>query len=69
MERHQDAPLGTHVFVSISLFLLALCIAWASYKVYDVPVRAYFTPLMEDAIFYYMGEPDALPVFKRHTPL
>ncbi len=21
------------------------------------------------AIFYYMGEPDALPVFKRHTPL
>ena len=29
----------------------------------------YFTPLMVDAIFYYMGEPDALPVLKRHTPL
>lgn len=29
----------------------------------------FFTPLMVDAIFYYIGEPDALPVFKRHTPL
>ncbi len=29
----------------------------------------YFTPQMMDAIFYYMGESDALPVFKRHTPL
>lgn len=29
----------------------------------------YFTPLMVDAIFYYIGEPDALPVLKRHTPL
>ena len=29
----------------------------------------YFTPLMVDAIFYYIGEPDALPVTKRHTPL
>lgn len=38
-ENHKDAPLGTHVFVAVSLFLLAVCIAWASYKVYDVPVR------------------------------
>ncbi len=29
----------------------------------------YLTPQMVDAIFYYMGEPDALSVFKRHTPL
>lgn len=29
----------------------------------------YFTPLMVDAIFYYMGEPDALPVMKRHASL
>ena len=29
----------------------------------------FFTPLMVDVIFYYMGEPDALPVFKKHPPL
>lgn len=36
---HKAAPLGTHVFVAVCLFLLAVSIAWAAYKLYDVPVR------------------------------
>ncbi len=36
---HPDAPLATHIAVSVSLFLVALAIAYASLKVYDEPVR------------------------------
>ncbi len=38
-DRHQDAPLGTHIFVGVSIFLLSIIVAYASYKLYDLPVR------------------------------
>lgn len=37
--RHPDAPLGTHIFIGVSIFFLALGIAYASLKLYDEPVR------------------------------
>ncbi len=36
---HKDTPLGVHIFVAVSIFLLSIGIAWAAYKLYDVPVR------------------------------
>ena len=36
---HKDAPLGMHVFVAISIFLLALGLAYATFRLYDLPVR------------------------------
>lgn len=39
MENHKDAPLGTHVFVAAATFLLAVFIAYAAYRLYDIPVR------------------------------
>ncbi|MBQ0057349.1 MAG: hypothetical protein KBT20_06795 [Bacteroidales bacterium] len=38
-ETHQDAPLDQHIFVAISIFCIAIAMAWASYRLYDVPVR------------------------------
>ena len=39
VESHKDAPLGTHVFVAVSLFFLAVGLAYATLKLYDLPVR------------------------------
>ena len=36
---HEDAPLSTHIFVSVSLFLLAIGLSYALLKMYDEPVR------------------------------
>lgn len=36
---HQDAPLDQHICVAVSLFCVAIAMAWASYRLYDVPVR------------------------------
>ena len=36
---HKDAPLGTHIFVAVSIFLLAILLAYGSYKLYDLPTR------------------------------
>jgi len=38
-DSHKDAPLGTHIFVSVSIFVLAILIAYGAYKLYDLPVR------------------------------
>lgn len=38
-EIHKDAPLGTHIFVAICIFVLAILVAYGSYKLYDLPVR------------------------------
>ena len=32
-------PASTHVFVAVSIFILAIAIAYASLKLYDEPVR------------------------------
>lgn len=36
---HPDAPRGQHVMVAVSLFILAVLIAYATLKLYDEPVR------------------------------
>ena len=38
-ESHKDAPLGTHIFVAISIFILSILVAYGAYKLYDLPVR------------------------------
>lgn len=40
---HADSPLSMHIFVGISVFLLAIGVAYASLKVYDMPVREWLT--------------------------
>lgn len=36
---HQSAPAGTHICVAISIFIMAIAIAYATMKLYDEPVR------------------------------
>ena len=36
---HKDLPASTHIFVAVSLFGLAIAIAYASLRLYDEPVR------------------------------
>ena len=38
-EKHPDAPLGTHIFVAVSIFVLSILLAYAAFKLYDIPVR------------------------------
>ena len=40
-EPHLDAPLGQHVMVAVSIFCIAIAIAWASLKLYDEPARGW----------------------------
>lgn len=40
---HPDAPVWIHVMVSIGIVLISLGIAWASFKMYDEPVRRWLT--------------------------
>ncbi|WP_434501808.1 acyltransferase family protein [Prevotella sp.] len=39
MHSHPDAPLGAHIFVSISVFVMAIAVAYACLKLYDIPIR------------------------------
>ena len=43
VERHPDAPVGTHIFICASVFFLAVGIAYALLRLYDLPVRAWLT--------------------------
>ncbi|MGN0222062.1 MAG: acyltransferase family protein [Prevotella sp.] len=36
---HKDAPLGQHIMIAVSIFCIAIAVAWASLKLYDEPVR------------------------------
>ncbi|MCD8236493.1 MAG: acyltransferase [Prevotellaceae bacterium] len=36
---HPDAPLSTHIFVAVAIFVLAIAIAYVSLRLYDEPVR------------------------------
>ena len=38
-DSHKDAPLATHIFVAVCIFMLAILVAYGSYKLYDLPVR------------------------------
>ena len=39
VDGHKDLPLGTHILVAVSIFLLAIGLAYAALKLYDLPVR------------------------------
>ena len=39
VENHKDAPLGMHIFVAVSIILLAILVAYGAYRLYDLPVR------------------------------
>ena len=39
VDSHKDAPLGTHIFVAVCIFLLAISLAYAALRLYDLPVR------------------------------
>jgi len=36
---HKEAPLDQHIMVAVSIFCVAIAMAWASLKLYDEPVR------------------------------
>ncbi len=38
-DKHPDAPVSTHIFVSVCIFLLSIAVAYAAFKLYDLPVR------------------------------
>ena len=39
VDSHKDAPLGMHIFVAVCIFFLAIGLAYAALKLYDLPVR------------------------------
>ena len=41
VDMHHDAPLAMHIFVAVSLYVLAIALAWAAFKLYDLPVRSW----------------------------
>ena len=41
--QHADAPLGTHIWVAASIFTASIAVAYASVKVYDIPIREWLT--------------------------
>ncbi|MBD5337310.1 MAG: acyltransferase [Bacteroides sp.] len=41
--QHADAPLGTHIWVAVSIFIASVAIAYASVKVYDIPIREWLS--------------------------
>ncbi len=41
--RHADASLGTHIWVAVSIFIASIAVAYASVKVYDLPIRAWLS--------------------------
>ena len=40
---HQDAPLSTHICVAVMLYIVIIAIAYATLKLYDLPVRHWLT--------------------------
>lgn len=40
---HSEAPLSTHIFMGVCFFIIAVALAYASMKLYDMPVRAWLT--------------------------
>ncbi len=39
--QHADAPLSTHIFVAVSIFMASIAVAYAAVKVYDIPMRTW----------------------------
>lgn len=38
-QRHAEYPLSIHIFVGVCIFVLSIGVAWAAFKLYDLPVR------------------------------
>ncbi len=51
-DKHQAAPLSTHIFVAVSVFFLSIAVAYASYKLYDLPVREWLRKKLFHAFKY-----------------
>lgn len=51
--QHADAPLGTHICVAVSIFIASIAVAYASVKVYDLPIRAW---LSEKFLYHNKGK-------------
>ena len=51
--QHADAPLGTHIWVAVSIFIASIAVAYASVKVYDLPIRAW---LSEKFLYHNKGK-------------
>lgn len=43
VHRHPDAPLSTHIWVGVCIFVASIAVAYASVVAYDVPVRAWLS--------------------------
>lgn len=41
--QHTDAPLGTHIWVAVSIFVASIAVAYASVIVWDLPIRAWLS--------------------------
>ena len=39
LANHREAPLGQHIYVALSIITLSILVAYACYKLYDLPVR------------------------------
>lgn len=48
-DNNKHLPVSAHVAVSVSVFVLAVLLAYASYRVYDLPVRAWLRRKLFDA--------------------
>ena len=43
MKAHPDAPTGSVVMLAVSLSVVSIAVAYASLKLYDIPVRKWLT--------------------------
>lgn len=50
VKAHASAPIAQHIVVSVSVFILAFAIAWAAYKLYDIPVREWLSRKRKPAV-------------------
>lgn len=39
VDGHKDFPVSAHIFVAVCIFLLTIGVAYAAFRIYDVPVR------------------------------
>ena len=46
VDSHKDAPLGTHIFVAVCIFMLAILVAYGAYRLYDLPVREWLKHIL-----------------------
>ena len=50
---HPDAPASTHVLVAVCVFIASILLAYATYKLYDLPVREW----LKQKLFHQTEKP------------